>query len=496
MNMIKVEKDVIKKQPKFWNHVLFHPTDAIEDSWGRRILDRMSADGAIKTIRIYSMFEDIVYIGENGEICYDFRLSDLRLDYLLEKGYDLLISYASMPDCIAESTKFTITAAKNSTRYKGKLWNSAPPKDYGIWEEVCYEYTKHLVERYGESTVAKWHCHCHNEPDNAFWMKNLDPTEYLPERCAEYCKLYDAFVRGVRRASKGIRVGGPALSHRTEFLDLFLKHVTENGIELNYLALHTYGAGVKAINEGRRIATENQFDYRINPYMEIIRKYGLEKTELIIDEWGASAQGFYNVEECPPLLFREHEVFSAFFAKMIYQLIESGINISKLMICLSGQHEMVTDFSGFRNFFTLNFIAKPIYNAHLMTSKMEELLVESRADNENVFAVSTKNEAGSYSTLLTYCSKFFDEDIPAVTEELSYTEDITGKSVTVYCIDKTHTNPYRLYERMGIEGEPTEEEIKLLKEEGNLVPLCSCVSDGSPIKLELTANATYLILIQ
>ena len=212
--MIKIEKEVIKKQPKFWNHALFHPTDAIEDPWGRRILDRMAADGAIKTLRIYAMFEDIVYIGENGEICYDFRLSDLRLDYLLEKGYDLLIAYAGMPDCIALSSDFKVTAAKNKTRYKGKMWNSAPPKDYAIWEELCYEYTKHLVERYGEETVAKWHCQCHNEPENAYWMKNVPEVEL---KCREYCKLYDAFVRGVRRASKGIRVGGPALSHKAEF---------------------------------------------------------------------------------------------------------------------------------------------------------------------------------------------------------------------------------------------------------------------------------------
>jgi len=493
--MIKVEKNVIKKQPKFWNHALFHPTDAIEDPWGKRILDRMAADGAIKTIRIYSMFEDIVYIGENGEICYDYRLSDLRLDYLLEKGYEPLIAYAGMPDCIADSNDLIFSAAKNKTRYKGKMWNSAPPKDYAVWEEVCYQYTKHLVERYGEDTVAQWHCHCHNEPDGGFWMRNLNSVTDFAVKCAEYCKLYDAYVRGVRRASKGIRVGGPALAHRTEFLDLFLKHVTETGVELNYLALHTYGASVKTITAGRRIKTENQFEFRIDPYMEVVRKYGLEKTELIIDEWGASAQGFYNYEECPVFLFREHEVFSSFFAKMIYQLIESGINISKLMICLSGQHEMVTDFSGFRNFFTLNFIAKPIYNAHLMTSKMEDFLVESRADNDNVFAVSTKNENGCYSTLLTYCSPCFDEDIPNVTEELSYSEDIAGKTVTVYCIDKTHTNPYRLYERMKIEGEPNEEQIKLLREEGNLVPLYSYVSDGSPIKLDLTPNATYLVLI-
>ena len=68
--MIKIFNEVVKKQPNFWNGCLFHPTDAIEDPWGRRILDRMAADGAIKTVRIYSMFEDIVYLDENGNLKY------------------------------------------------------------------------------------------------------------------------------------------------------------------------------------------------------------------------------------------------------------------------------------------------------------------------------------------------------------------------------------------------------------------------------------------
>ena len=186
--MIRIENKIVKKQPKFWNHALFHPTDAIEDPWGKRILDRMASDGAIKTIRIYSMLEDIVYIGEEGELCYDFRLSDLRLDYLLEKGYDLLIAYGGMPDCIAASTNIGFSCAKNKTRYKGKMWNSAPPKDYAVWEEICYEYTKHLVERYGEERVASWYCHCHNEPDGSFWMRNLENNDYI-SKSTEYCKL-------------------------------------------------------------------------------------------------------------------------------------------------------------------------------------------------------------------------------------------------------------------------------------------------------------------
>lgn len=491
--MIKIENKIVKKQPKFWNHALFHPTDAVEDPWGKRILDRMAADDAIQTIRIYSMFEDIVYIGENGELCYDFRVSDLRLDYLLDKGYDLLIAYGGMPDCIAATTTLQASVSKNKTRYKGKMWNTSPPKDYAIWEEVCYQYTKHLVERYGEETVAGWHCHCHNEPDGVFWMADLGRNDYAP-KCAEYCKLYDAFVRGVRRASKGIRLGGPALAHDLNFLDCFLAHVRKTGIEMNYIAVHTYGTGVQRINDGSKpIATENHFTYRINPYMEVIRKYGFGDTELVIDEWGASAHGYFNVEECPPLIFREHEVYSAYFTKLIFQLIKSGINISKMMICLSGQHEMVTDFSGFRNFFTLNFIAKPIYNAHLMTSKMHDYLVGANCENEKIFTIPTKDENRNYAVMLTYCSRLFEEDLPTIYEKITFADDISDKTVSIYCIDKNNTNPYRTWEQLG-KPEMSEKLLARLKEEGQLKPMW--VQSGSePLSLKLTANCTYLITV-
>lgn len=488
--MIKIGNTILKKQPKFWNHALFHPTDAIEDAWGRRILDRMAEDGSIGAIRLYAMLEDIVYTDEKGRLCYDFRLNDLRLDYLLEKGFEPLIAYAAMPDCIAIS-KITNGASKNATRYKGKHFNTSPPKDYALWEEVCYEYTRHLVERYGEERVATWHCHCFNEPDGVFWRNDLRWNDYVP-KCEEYCKLYDAFVRGVRRASPGIRVGGPALAEQHGFLDIFLSHVKETGTELNYIAVHTYGTGVSLINNGSRpIATENHFTVALCEYMEIIRKHGFEKTEFIIDEWGASAQGYYNMEECPGLIFREHEVYASYFARLIYQLIEADYPISKMMICLSGQHEMTKDFSGFRNFFTLNFIAKPIYNAHLMTTKMKDYLVDVSCNRADVYAVPTKDDGNNYAVLLTYCSRHFTEDIPTITETITFADTIADKTVTVYCIDKEHTNPYRMWERLGT-PEMTEEVLTALREEGQLKP--HHVQKGSaPITLTFTPNATYLI---
>ena len=40
--MIQIGKKVIRRTQKFWNHCLFHPTDAVEDAWGKRILDRFA----------------------------------------------------------------------------------------------------------------------------------------------------------------------------------------------------------------------------------------------------------------------------------------------------------------------------------------------------------------------------------------------------------------------------------------------------------------------
>ena len=89
-----------------------------------------------------------------------------------------------------------------------------------------------------------------------------------------------------------------------------------------------------------------------------------------------------------------------------------------IMICLSGQHEMIKDFSGFRNFFTLNFIAKPIYNAYILASHLGSALLGAAAENENIHTVATKKENGDLAVLLSYSSEHFSEDLPEIEESL------------------------------------------------------------------------------
>ena len=492
--MLKITNKVYKKQKNFWNNCLFHPTDAVEDPWGKRILDQMAKDNAIQTVRIYTMFEDIVYMDENDELQYDFRLSDLRLDYLVEKGYDLLLAYGGMPDCISNNEYQNSNVAKNKTRYKGKMWNTSPPKDVKLWEEICYRYTLHNVERYGIERVSSWYCQCFNEPDiYAFFMYGLQCENPYERRAIEYYAMYKAFVRGIRRVSDKIPVGGPALAAKGIFMETFLNRVKEENTEIDFISFHCYGTSPQELNDGvRKICVENVLE-KYREKMEVVKRCGFGDKPILIDEWGAASHGFFNREECPQLMYRETEEYSAFYVRLIHDILYSDMKIEKLIICLSGQHEMVEDFSGFNNFFTLNFIRKPIYNAYVLARKLHEEVVEVEKSTENLYVLPTKNSEGEYSVLLTYASEYYEENIENIEEEIEFEEDLTGKHLTVYRIDKDTTNPYRSFQKFGVK-QPNEEQIKLLKEEGKLKPVREEAYKGT-LKLGLTPNCTYLITI-
>ncbi|MBP3592835.1 MAG: hypothetical protein J6K14_10175 [Clostridia bacterium] len=496
--MIRIESTVIKERKNFWGQCLFHPTDAVEDPWGKRILDRISADKAIDTVRVYTMFEDIVYLGEDGEICYDFRLSDLRLDYLVEKGFNLLLAYGGMPDCIAAGTQNKTSVSKNKTRYKGKMWNSAPPKDFAVWEEICYVYTKHIVERYGIDRVKNWRMQCFNEADIAqFFLSQYPNSEENAEkyRLPLYCKLYESFERGIRRVSDEIKIGGPALAAFLNFLGGFLDFVRQKDLKLDFISVHNYGTAPAWLNDGSVPFTVQNNLKKHQRYVDTVSAHGFGHIPLLVDEWGMASAGFFNIEECPQLIARETEMFSAYFAKLIHQFAFSDFRLDMFCICLSGQHEMTEDFTGFRNFFTLNFIAKPIYNCYILASKLGRELLASSAEDENIFVIPSKNEQG-YAVLLSYSSEHFEEDLTDRSEVLVLPEDAMGKTVRIFCIDKTHTNPYRLYQRRGMQDPLSQEDIRLLREEGKIKPCDTFVyTKENAIRLELTPNATYLILV-
>lgn len=483
---------VVKNVHNFWNHIHFHPTDAIEDDWGQRILNRVSEDKIAKTVRMYAMLEDIVSLSDSGELKYDFSLNDQRLDYMISKGFDIFLSYNFIPPCIASNKEELATVCKNKTRYKGKFIVTSPPKDYALWEEICREYTRHIVERCGIETVSKWELQCFNEPDiTMFFMRDeLD----IQKRAEEYCKLYDSFEKGVHSVNEKLSIGGPALANNYEFFEAFLKHIRSNGNRLDFICFHTYGTDPISLEKGSRPFNVRNHLERINKIKSIASQYGFGDTKLIADEWGAASHGFVNIESHPQMIFRETEKNAAYFSKMLTIFDEYDNFIDKMLICLSGQHEMTTDFSGFRNLFTLNFFPKPIYNAYILSAKLgnQKLFCDKPFVGENYSIFPTKSDNGRIAVLITYCTDDFSE---LESTEISLKFDkILGKTV-LWKIDEQTSNAFYAFKKMGSPANLTEEQILKIRKCGECKPIEYNTSNDNIIKFTAHKNSVTLIEI-
>ena len=95
------------------------------------------------------MLEDLVLEGKDGSLEYDFSETDTRIDYLVSRGFSLLICMNFLPRAIAKDK----TVVSANARYKGKRLYTSVPSDYKLWQEVCARYVAHLIERYGEDLL-------------------------------------------------------------------------------------------------------------------------------------------------------------------------------------------------------------------------------------------------------------------------------------------------------------------------------------------------------
>jgi len=401
-----------KKLPlqNFWNNIHFHPTDAVEDTWGQRILDIIASKNMAQYVRLYTMFEDIVTRDYSGRLHFDFTEQDRRLDYMVGKGFKLLLCFNFMPQCMAAEPNIL-----SGPRYKNKRFCRSEPSDYAEWSEVCAEQVRHLIERYGIEEVSRWYFHCWNEPDLGFW---LDDGHYYDcekkgntRKLEEYCKLYDYFAEGVKSVSPRLRIGGPSCGHAKSFFEGVMKHVAMGknnatggtGAPIDFVSLHCYSSISQDLKDPMRymIVPEN-IVLQYNHYRSIMAKYDLSEKEVVVDEWGAAAEGYLGIADDRRMVFRETEYSSAFYAKMINLFIVNKFRPpERIMLCLSGQAKSNIDFDGRRTLFTVSGYRKPICNAFILAAKRGGFLFEKNCVlPENVGIIPTIADNGRIAVML------------------------------------------------------------------------------------------------
>ncbi len=121
-------------------------------------------------VRFHAIFHDEAgFYDEDsaGKPVYNFSYVDQIYDGLLENHVRPFIELSFTPKKLASDPN-----ALHAFWYKQ---NVSPPKDWGKWERLVENFTRHLVERYGVDEVAQWYFEVWNEPNIDFWAG--DPKE-------------------------------------------------------------------------------------------------------------------------------------------------------------------------------------------------------------------------------------------------------------------------------------------------------------------------------
>ncbi len=440
-----------------------------------------------------------------GKPIYDWTITDRIFDTYLARGVRPYVQLGFMPQALSIKPQpyqhHWTPEAKYDTIYLG--W-TAPPKDYEKWSELCYQWTKHCVEKYGRAEVETWWWELWNEPNIQYWGGTQE----------EYYKLYDYSVAGIRRALPTARVGGPETAGGPggSSLEKFLNHCVngtnavtgKQGTPIDLLSFHAKGSP-KFVAGHVRMGISSQLQ-NIDGAFAVIAKFPeLRKLPIVIGESDpegcAACQGSQNG-------YRNGTMYSSYtaasFARKHDLAAKHGVNLEGALTW-AFEFEDQPYFAGFR-VLASNGIDHPVLNVYRMFAKMSGQRLRVESDGAIPLDEIVKNgvrKQPDVSALASLDGKkltvmvwyYHDDDLPgadaAITLKMPGLPLASGTAkVTHYRIDENHSNAYTLWQALGSPQKLTGTQYKELEEAGKLAALAPATT--TPIE-DHSATLDFLL---
>ena len=262
--------------------------EGLRADWQRQ-LKEVRTECGFRYIRFHGLFGDDMGVyqeDKSGRSIYNWQYVDELFDFLQSIGMKPFVELGFMPSALASGSQTIFW-------YRG---NITPPKDYKKWEAFIAAFVQHCTERYGREEVKTWYFEVWNEPNlDGFWMGNPSKKSYeewSPVARAEYFKLYESALRGVKSVDAFYRVGGPATAGEG-WIDEMLAFCAEQKVPLDFISTHSYATMSGYLDEHGNAGTvfspdRNAITSGVLAVRGKIDRSPFSKLELHYTEWSAS----------------------------------------------------------------------------------------------------------------------------------------------------------------------------------------------------------------
>jgi len=439
----------------------------------------------------------------DGQPRYDWSIIDAIFDTYRDKGIRPYVELGFMPQALSTAPA-TLPyrhswqpGVSGASLEGGWAW---PPRDYQRWSELCFELTKHFVQRYGAAEVRRWWFETWNEANLAVYWKGT------PE---EFYKLHDFAIAGVRRALPDARVGGPdSAGDGGAFTEAFLDHVITGtnyatgavGTPVDFLSFHAKGAPT-FVDGHVRMGIKEQLETIDRGFRMIAARPALEGKPIVIGESDpdgcAACQG-------ARLGYRNGTLYSSYtaasFARMYDLAARHHVNLQGALTW-AFEFENQPYFAGFRQLAS-NGIDLPVLNVFRMLSLMhgqrvpavssaqislDDLIANGVRGAPDVGVLASR-DSHQLALLIWH---YHDDDVPGpdAAVELRIGGLPWKKSARVwhFRIDAEHSNAFAAWRRIGSPAILDPAEWNTLRAAGRLTSLQdSSVEDVNAGNLRLS----------
>jgi xylan 1,4-beta-xylosidase len=468
---------------------------------GRKLLSEISA---FSSVPVYVRVHSLLVTGDgkaalkwgstnaytedaSGKPVYDWTITDRIFDTYMERKMKPLVQIGFMPEALSSHPQPYGHHWKPGDNYNDIYTGWAyPPKDYGKWAELVYQWVQHCVQKYGKAEVESWLWEVWNEPNIGYWKGT-------PE---EYHKLYDYSADAVKRALPTARIGGPdstgpANNNAGTFLRSFLNHVTQGknyvtgqtGSPLDFVSFHAKGSP-KFVEGNVVMGIENQLRDLAKGFEIISSVPQVKGLPIIIGESDPEGCAACSSRVYPQNAYRNGLMYASYTAAVMPRHLDLaakyGVNLLGA-VTWAFEFEDQPYFDGFRDLAT-NGIDKPVLSVHRMLGMMtgDRVAVDNPAEAslDSMLAAGVKEKPDVHSTAAidahsasVLVSNYHDSAKAGPPSPIDLT--ISGLPrgrilLQHYRVDGEHSNSYELWKKLGSPAQPTAEQYAQLESAGQL----------------------------